>query len=37
MIDGWKNRGLTPDMPEGEVRAFANGKGAALYRPTRSG
>ncbi|NIJ41014.1 DNA helicase-2/ATP-dependent DNA helicase PcrA [Parvibaculum indicum] len=32
-IDGWKNRGLTPDkVPAGEAHAFANGKGAELYR-----
>ncbi|MDO8288872.1 MAG: UvrD-helicase domain-containing protein [Parvibaculum sp.] len=31
-IDGWKNRGLTPDkVPAGEAHAFANGKGAELY------
>src|ERR671913_1589110 len=28
-IDGWKNRGLTPEnVPAGEAGAFANGKGA---------
>jgi len=33
MIDGWKNRGLTPDqVPSGEAAAFANGKGLKLYR-----
>ena len=33
LIDGWKNRGLTPDeVPAGEARAFANGKGAAALR-----
>jgi DNA helicase II / ATP-dependent DNA helicase PcrA len=33
MIDGWKNRGLTPDqVPNGEAAAFANGKGLKLYR-----
>jgi ATP-dependent DNA helicase UvrD/PcrA len=33
MIDGWKNRGLTPDqVPAGEAAAFANGKGLKLYR-----
>jgi len=33
MIDGWKNRGLTPDMvPPGEGAAFANGRGLALYK-----
>lgn len=32
MIDGWKNKGLTPpDIPEGDARAFANGKGRTLY------
>jgi DNA helicase-2/ATP-dependent DNA helicase PcrA len=32
MIDGWKNRGLTPKrVPEGESFAFANGKARALY------
>ena len=32
-IDGWKNRGLTPDkVPQGEAFAFANGRGAELYR-----
>jgi DNA helicase-2/ATP-dependent DNA helicase PcrA len=32
MLDGWKNRALTPaDIPEGEARAFANGKGRQLY------
>jgi len=32
LIDGWKNRGLTPDkVPRGEAFAFAEGKGAALY------
>ncbi len=31
-IDGWKNRGLTPDkVPHGEAAAFAHGKGGALY------
>ncbi|CAA2136968.1 ATP-dependent helicase [Hyphomicrobium sp. ghe19] len=31
-IDGWKNRGLTPDkVPEGEAYNFAAGKGALLY------
>ncbi|MFV0280618.1 MAG: ATP-dependent helicase, partial [Rhodoblastus sp.] len=31
-IDGWKNRGLTPDkVPAGEAGSFANGKGAKLY------
>ena len=32
MIDGWKNRGLTPKrVPEGESFAYANGKGRELY------
>ncbi|MBW3095897.1 ATP-dependent helicase [Pseudohoeflea coraliihabitans] len=32
MIDGWKNKGLAPaDIPEGDSRAFANGKGRALF------
>ena len=31
-IDGWKNRGLTPDkIPAGEAQAYGNGKGGALY------
>jgi DNA helicase II / ATP-dependent DNA helicase PcrA len=31
-IDGWKNRGLTPDkVPAGEAGAFAGGRGAKLY------
>src|SRR6516165_5899986 len=33
LIDGWKNRGLTPDqVPAGEAGVFANGKGLKLYR-----
>jgi len=33
LIDGWKNRGLTPDqVPTGEAAAFANGKGLKLYK-----
>ena len=33
MMDGWKNKGLAPDdIPEGDARAFANGKGRELYR-----
>ncbi|MGO9698038.1 MAG: ATP-dependent helicase, partial [Xanthobacteraceae bacterium] len=33
MIDGWKNRGLTPEqVPAGEAAAFANGKGLKLYK-----
>ena len=32
IIDGWKNRGLSPDaVPAGEAGAFASGKGAKLY------
>jgi DNA helicase-2/ATP-dependent DNA helicase PcrA len=32
VLDGWKNRGLTPDqVPIGEAMAFANGKGKELY------
>src|SRR5450432_408079 len=32
LIDGWKNRGLTPDqVPAGESASFANGKGGKLY------
>jgi DNA helicase-2/ATP-dependent DNA helicase PcrA len=31
-IDGWKNRGLTPDkIAEGEAYAYADGKGRQLY------
>jgi len=33
MIDGWKNKGLGPaEIPEGDARSFANGKGRELYR-----
>jgi ATP-dependent DNA helicase UvrD/PcrA len=33
LIDGWKNRGLTPEqVPPGEAAVFANGKGLKLYR-----
>ncbi|PWJ83955.1 Rep family ATP-dependent DNA helicase [Pseudaminobacter salicylatoxidans] len=33
MIDTWKNKGLGPaDIPEGDARAFANGKGRELYK-----
>jgi DNA helicase II / ATP-dependent DNA helicase PcrA len=33
LIDGWKNRGLTPDqVPAGEAASFAGGKGKKLYR-----
>jgi ATP-dependent DNA helicase UvrD/PcrA len=32
LIDGWKNRGLTPELvPSGEAASFANGKGKKLY------
>src|SRR5262249_2013792 len=32
LIDGWKNRGLTPEqVPSGEVASFANGRGKKLY------
>ena len=32
LIDGWKNRGLTPaQVPPGEASVFANGKGGKLY------
>ncbi|MBL4863923.1 MAG: UvrD-helicase domain-containing protein, partial [Rhodobiaceae bacterium] len=31
-IDGWKNRGLTPDkVPAGDAEHYGNGKGAVLY------
>ncbi|MGH1418566.1 MAG: ATP-dependent helicase [Hyphomicrobiaceae bacterium] len=33
LIDGWKNRGLTPDnIPAGEGAGFGGGKGRDLYR-----
>src|SRR5690606_11537771 len=33
MIDGWKNKGLAPnEIPEGDARAFGNGRGRELYR-----
>jgi len=33
MIDGWKNRGLSPEqISEGDARAFGNGRGRELYR-----
>ncbi len=33
MVDTWKNKGLAPDeIPEGDARAFANGRGRELYR-----
>ncbi len=32
LIDGWKNKGYGPaDIPEGDSRGFANGKGRVLY------
>jgi DNA helicase II / ATP-dependent DNA helicase PcrA len=32
LIDGWKNRGLTPSqVPPGEAALFGNGKGGKLY------
>ena len=37
LIDGWKNRGLTPDkVPRGEAFGFAEGKGRRSTAPTRS-
>ncbi|MGA2941829.1 MAG: UvrD-helicase domain-containing protein [Xanthobacteraceae bacterium] len=33
LIDGWKNRGLTPEqVPAGEAAVFASGKGLKLYK-----
>jgi DNA helicase-2/ATP-dependent DNA helicase PcrA len=33
IIDGWKNRGLTPDkVPAGEAATFANGRAVELYK-----
>jgi DNA helicase-2/ATP-dependent DNA helicase PcrA len=33
LMDGWKNRGLTPEqVPGGEAAVFANGKGLKLYK-----
>src|SRR5215471_11345070 len=33
IIDGWKNRGLTPDkVPPGEAALFASGRGLELYK-----
>src|SRR6185312_5776096 len=33
MIDAWKNKGLGPaEIPEGDARSFANGKGRELYK-----
>ena len=32
LIDGWKNRGLTPSqVPAGEAAVFGNGRGGKLY------
>jgi DNA helicase-2/ATP-dependent DNA helicase PcrA len=32
LIDGWKNRGLTPEqVPAGEAAVFASGRGGKLY------
>src|SRR5690606_39107133 len=32
LIDGWKNRGLTPSqVPPGEAAMFSNGRGGKLY------
>src|ERR1700716_3350384 len=32
LIDGWKNRGLTPSqVPPGEAAVFGNGKGGKIY------
>ncbi len=32
LIDGWKNRGLTPEnVPKAEAQSFANGLGGQLY------
>ncbi|MEZ5852742.1 MAG: UvrD-helicase domain-containing protein [Hyphomicrobiaceae bacterium] len=32
MIDGWKNRGMTPEkVPKSESQGFASGQGAKLY------
>ena len=37
LIDGWKNRGLTPaKLPASEAHSFANGKGGALYAEYQS-
>lgn len=31
-IDGWKNRGLSPDkVPAGEAKSYANGKGGEIF------
>ncbi|WP_375207509.1 DUF3553 domain-containing protein [Hyphococcus sp.] len=37
VIDGWKNRGLTPDkVPENEAWHFADGRGIDLYKAYQS-
>ena len=37
VIDGWKNRGLTPEkVPANEAYRFAEGKGIALYKAYQS-
>ncbi len=37
IIDGWKNRGLTPDkVPKNEAYHFADGKGITLYQAYQS-
>ncbi len=37
MLDGWKNRGLTPEqVPPGEAASFANGRGLYLYKAYQS-
>ncbi|MEO1251116.1 MAG: UvrD-helicase domain-containing protein [Pseudomonadota bacterium] len=37
LIDGWKNRGLTPDkVPSNETYQFADGAGGDLYRAYQS-
>ena len=37
LIDGWKNRGLTPDkVPAAEGEVYANGKGAKLLLNIRN-
>lgn len=36
MIDGWKNRGLTPgEVPKGEGQYFGNGRGIRVYEVYR--
>ena len=37
LIDGWKNRGMTPDkVPAGEGQSFGNGTGLKLYAAYQS-